>query len=81
MTVLIRPFKRLGQEDVGKLVEKLIREGHFDDTSSEVGGPADLQWTVGSINAIFAVPAANTLQPGRAILTGFDRDRPSGDNL
>jgi hypothetical protein len=76
MKILIRPRKRLSLEAVGQLVEKLLRQGHFDD--SDENPVADLQWTASLLNVTEVEVSEEKLEPQHAVLFSFDRQVPGG---
>lgn len=75
IVVLIRPRKRLSDDNLIKLVTRLISEGFFDD--SPENPVADLVWTVPLINYAETLPAPYAkIKKGHAGLVSFNRTSP-----
>jgi hypothetical protein len=73
LIVAIRPYKRLSDQDMSNLIEKLAGLGHFDDHKENP--VADLRWATFH-NSFDVVKRGVKMKRGRAILIGFERNRP-----
>jgi len=75
LTIRIRPKKRLSDDQIAELCERLMRDGHFDDTD-DVDGPSDYQWAAGLITYHKVIERKIRMRKGIAILEEFERESP-----